>query len=118
MMVRCVRSHLAHPATHVGWSDTDSVADAFGARVGGRLPTETEQEYAAHDGPDQALPVGRRPHPGRRAPTRHPAGAPSLPTRNTAADGSAETAPVHAYEPNGHGLCNGAGDVGEWCADP
>lgn len=41
----------------------------------------------------------------------------TFPTKNTAEDGYAGTAPVHAFEPNGYGLHNVAGNVWEWNAD-
>ena len=40
-----------------------------------------------------------------------------FPERNTVEDGFERTAPVDAYEPNGYGLHNVAGNVWEWCAD-
>src|SRR5205814_9089483 len=41
----------------------------------------------------------------------------SFPDSNTAEDGYAGTAPVHAFPPNGYGLHNVAGNVWEWCED-
>lgn len=40
-----------------------------------------------------------------------------FPDHNTANDGYAGTAPVHAFPANGYGLHNVAGNVWEWCED-
>lgn len=40
-----------------------------------------------------------------------------FPDHNTANDGCAGTAPVHAFPANGYGLHNVAGNVWEWCED-
>ncbi len=41
----------------------------------------------------------------------------TFPVENTAADGHVGTAPVDAFEPNGHGLFQMTGNTWEWTAD-
>ncbi|MEV7611873.1 formylglycine-generating enzyme family protein [Streptomyces sp. NPDC089799] len=101
-----------HPVVHVSWND----ARAYCAWSGTRLPTETEWEYAARGGLEQArYPWGDELRPGGRFLCNIWNG--DFPVHNTRADGYAGTAPAKSFRPNGHGLYNTVGNVWEWCAD-
>ena len=101
-----------HPVVHVSWHDALAYADW----AGGRLPLEGEWEYAARGGlGDIVFPWGDIP------PNDHDYFPCNIwqgrfPMQNTKKDGHLGTAPVDAYEPNGYGLYNMAGNVWEWTA--
>ena len=103
---------MDHPVVHVSWND----AAAYCRWAGRRLPTEAEWECAARGGLAQARYAwGDELAPGGRWMCNIWQG--TFPTDNTLADGHLGTAPVDAFDPNGFGLHNVAGNVWEWCAD-
>ena len=101
-----------HPVVHVSWID----ARAFCRWTGGRLPSETEWEYAARGGLEQRrYPWGDELTPGGEHRMNVFQGR--FPDLDTGEDGFIGTAPVDAFPPNGHGLYNATGNVWEWTAD-
>lgn len=107
-----VSERMDHPVVHTSWND----AQAYCRWTGLRLPTEAEWEYAARGGLVQKrFPWGNELRPRGRHMCNIWQG--TFPTVNTAEDGFLGTAPVDAYEPNGYGLYNLAGNVWEWCND-
>jgi sulfatase modifying factor 1 len=106
-----IYERLDHPVVHVSWNDAKAYCDWAGAR----LPSEAEWECAARGGlegctfpwGDVLEPAGEAlcniwqgDFPNRPAPKWRPS-----------------TVSARAFEPNGHGLYNVAGNVWEWCED-
>ncbi len=101
-----------HPVTHVSYRD----ALAYCEWAGKRLPTEAEVEYAARGGLEQKRYVwGDELMPNGKHMCNIFQG--KFPEYNSGEDGYIGTAPVDAFEPNGYGLYNMAGNVWEWAFD-
>ena len=91
-----------YPVVSITWEDTQAYCRWFSEKYGVlmRLPTEAEWEYAARGG----LEGKEFPNGDTMSPT----------DANYASDGPL---PVAQYSPNGYGLYDMAGNVGEWLDD-
>jgi formylglycine-generating enzyme required for sulfatase activity len=101
-----------HPVVQVSWYD----AQAYCKWVGGRLPTESEFEYAKRGRESQKEFMNNHDPNATEVPDCN-VWQGSFPDRNTVLDGYARTSPVRNYSPNDNGLYDMAGNVWEWTSD-
>ena len=101
-----------HPVVQVSWFD----AEAYCKWVGGRLPTESEFEYAKRGKESQKEFMNNHDPYATENPDCN-VWQGTFPNKNTVLDGYARTSPVKNYTPNGNGLYDMAGNVWEWTAD-
>jgi formylglycine-generating enzyme required for sulfatase activity len=100
-----------HPVVHVTFEDVA----AYAAWAGKELPTETEWEFAARGGLEDATYAwGEEFAPGGQAMANIWQGR--FPWENLLEDGYEGTSPVGAFAANGYGLCDMIGNVWEWTA--
>lgn len=107
-----IKKRMDHPVVSVSWND----AKAYAQWAGKRLPTEAEWEYAARGPHEQKMfPWGNNLEPGGKHRCNVWQG--DFPSKNTAADGYAWTAPARSFRKSEWGFYNMIGNVWEWVDD-
>src|SRR5262249_21527163 len=107
-----------HPVENVSWTQ----CDAFVRRVGLRLPTEDQWEYACRAGTQTTYWCGDEPESlegNENVADRSFASASGVAFLPVARwkDGWANHAPVGSFAPNPFGIYDTLGNVAEWCQD-
>lgn len=98
-----------YPAVHIAYED----AVAYAQWAGKSLPTETQWEFAARGGLEEATYTWGNQYSAEKANTWQGI----FPFVNTKADGYIGIAPVGSFPPNGYGLYDMTGNVWEWTSD-
>jgi formylglycine-generating enzyme required for sulfatase activity len=99
-----------HPIVNVTWYG----AAEFASYAGGRLPTEAEWEYACRGNTTMPFSTGACLD---NTQANYYWAAPLTGCTYTNNDYPNQTQAVNSFRPNGYGLYNMHGNVGEWCAD-
>lgn len=104
-----------HPVVQVSYEDVQ----AYAKWAGKRLPTESEWEYAARGGLEQATYVwGDEFQPdGKPMANTWDTGKRPFPVVSPTAGGAAGTSPVKTFPANGYGLYDMTGNAWQWVAD-
>jgi len=117
------------PVVRVSWKDAKAFANWLTQKYGGhyifRLPTEAEWEYACRAGTKTARFWGDDPDVAcryeniyDRSINRYHRSINIIEKRlHNCDDGYVATAPVGNFQPNGFGLHDMLGNIGEWCED-
>ena len=101
-----------HPVVHIAYED----AEAYARWAGKELPTEAEWEFAARGGLEgKNFTWGDEDMQLSKPMANTWQG--SFPFENLLTDRYEGTSPVGAFEPNGYGLYDMAGNVWEWTSD-
>jgi formylglycine-generating enzyme required for sulfatase activity len=107
------------PVEQVSWEDVQAFLVKLNARTGGRyrLPTEAEWEYAAGGGTGTRTRFGNGKDVADPREMNFDGSANSKKAYSLAGEYRGKTVKAGSFSPNGLGLYDMTGNVGEWCSD-